>query len=86
MAWVVGVSNDFQGLLFTPSEGEEALSILLHDCAFLFGPFEVFSDLDTEELEAVYLLRCRLIDVDRGVFAPLFPVVHDQLLGLHTVG
>ena len=50
--------------------GEEALSRLLYDCARVFGPFYVFCDLDTEKLEAVYLLHCRPVDVDGGMLAP----------------
>ena len=72
--------------LFNPPEAEEALSRLLHDCACVFGPFEVFNDLYTEEIEAVYVLQCRSVNVEGGVHAPpLFPVVHNQLLLLADV-
>ena len=33
-----------------------------------------------EELEALHLLHCDTVDVDRGVLPLLFPEVHDQLL------
>jgi hypothetical protein len=35
----------------------------------VFGPFKVFSDLDTEEL--LNLLDCSPVDVDGGVLAPI---------------
>ena len=38
--------------------------------------------MDTEELEALYLLHYSPIDVDGSVLAPPFCVVHNQLLYL----
>jgi hypothetical protein len=35
--------------------------------------------VDTEELEAVDPLHYSPIDLDRGIFGPPFPVVHDKL-------
>ena len=41
--------------------------------------------MDTEELEALNLLHYNSVDVDVGVLAPPFPVVHDQLLCLADI-
>ena len=38
--------------------------------------------MDAEELEALNPLHCGPVDVDGVVYPPMFPVVHDQLLGL----
>ena len=41
--------------------------------------------METEELEALDPLHYSPVDENGGVFGPLFPVVHDQLLGLADV-
>ena len=41
--------------------------------------------MDTEELEALDPLHYSPVDVDGRVLAPLFPVVHNQLLCLADV-
>ena len=43
-------------------------------------PFQIVSDVYAEDLEALHLLHCSTVDVDRGVLPLLFPEVHDQLL------
>ena len=44
------------------------------------GPFQIVSDVYTEDLEAFHLLHCVPVDVDGGVLPLLSPEVHDQLL------
>jgi hypothetical protein len=61
--------------------GEEVSPCLFHDCSGVRGPCKVFSDVDTEELEALlHYVSVNLV----GVCTPtlMFPVVHNQLLGL----
>ena len=53
---------------------------LLHHTVCVGGPFQVVSDIYTEELEAFHLLNCGPVDVDMGVLPLLFPEVHNQLL------
>jgi hypothetical protein len=42
------------------------------------GPFQVVSDVHTEELQAFDPLHCDPINVDGGVLSLLSPVVHNQ--------
>ena len=44
------------------------------------GPFQIVSDVYTEEIEAFHFLHCGPVDVDRGVLPLLFPEVDNQLL------
>jgi hypothetical protein len=60
---------------FQPTEGEAALSCFLHNCVCVCGTFEVLSDLDTEEPEALDLLHCSPVDVDG--LTPMLGIVHD---------
>jgi hypothetical protein len=49
------------------------------------GPFQFVSDVYAEELEALHLLQCGPIDVDRGVLPLLFPEVHNHLFSFVDV-
>ena len=58
---------------------------LLHHTACVGGPFQFVSDVYAEDLEAVHLLHCDPIDVDRGVLPQLFPEIHDHLFSFVDV-
>ncbi len=49
------------------------------------GPCEILSDVNAEELKAVYPLHRCLVDGDGCVFSALSPEIHYQLLGLVDV-
>ncbi len=68
-----------------PSQEEEALMWLLQHCVCVSGPCEILSDVNAEELKAVYPLHRCLVDADGCVFSALSPEVHHQLLGLVDV-
>ena len=46
---------------------------LLHHTVCVGGPFQIISDVYTEELEAFHTLHCSPVDVDRGVLPLLSP-------------
>ena len=56
-----------QAKFLQPPEVEEVLLHLLHHTACAGGPFQIVSDVYSEELEAFHLLICGPIDVDSGV-------------------
>ncbi len=60
---------------------EEALMCLLQHCICVSGPCEILSDVNAEELKAVYPLHRCLVDGDGCVS----PEIHHQLLGLVDV-
>ena len=60
-----------------PPEVEELL-LRLHHAVCVVGPFQIFSDVYAEELEAFHLLHCGPVDVDGGVLSLLSPEFHDQ--------
>ncbi len=68
-----------------PSQEEEALMWLLQHCICVSGPCEIISDVNAEELKAVYPLHRCLVDGDGCVFSALSPEIHHQLLGLVDV-
>ncbi len=68
-----------------PSPEEEALVCLLQHCICVSRPCEILSDVNAEELKAVYPLHRCLVDGDGCVFSALSPVIHHQLLGLVDV-
>ena len=49
------------------------------------GPFQIVSDVYTEELESFHLLRCGPDYVDEGMLPLLSPEVKDQLLNFVDV-
>ncbi len=64
-----------------PSQEEEALMCLLQHCICVSRPCEILSDVNAEELKAVYpLYRCL---VNGCVFSALSPIIHH--LGLVDV-
>ncbi len=65
-----------------PSQEEEALMCLLQHCICVSRPCEILSDVNAEELKAVYLLHRCPVDGDGCVFSALSPEIHHQLLGL----
>ncbi len=64
------------------SQEEEALMCLLQHCICVSRPCEILSDVNAEELKAVYPLHRCLVDDDGCVFSALSPEIHHQLLGL----
>ncbi len=58
---------------------------LLQHCICVSGPCEILSDVNAEELKAVYPLHRCLVDGDGCVFSALSPEIHHQLLGLVDV-
>ncbi len=76
-----------------PSQEEEALMCLFQNCICVNRPSEIFSDVNAEELKAVYPLHRCLVDGDVCVcvcvcvcvFSALSPKIHHQLLGLVDV-
>ncbi len=52
-----------------PSQEEEALMCLLQHCICVSGPCEILSDVNAEELKAVYPLHRCLVDGDGCVFS-----------------
>ncbi len=71
--------------LSQPSQEEEALMCLLQHCICVSGPCEILSDVNAEELKAVYPLHRCIVDGDGCVFSALSPEIHHQLLGLVDV-
>ena len=69
-----------QDTYIQPPEVEDVLLHLLRHTVCVGGPFQIVSDVYTEELEAFHLLHCVPVDVDGGVLTLLSPEVHDQLL------
>ncbi len=67
------------------SQEEEALMCLLQHCICVSGPCEILSDVNAEELKAVYPLHRCFVDGDWCVFSALSPEIHHQLLGLVDV-
>ncbi len=65
-----------------PSQEEETLMCLLQHCVCVSRPCEILSDVNAEELKAVYPLHRCLVDSDGCVFCALSPEIHHQLLGL----
>ncbi len=59
-----------------PSQEEEALMCLLQHCICVSGPCEILSDVNAEELKAVYPLHRCLVDGDGCVFSALSPEIH----------
>ncbi len=57
-----------------PSQEEEALMCLLQHCIFVSRPCEILSDVNAEELKAVYPLHRCLVDGDGCVFSALSPL------------
>ena len=45
----------------------------------------ILNDVDTAELEGIDPLHCGPIEVNGAVHLPMFPEVHDQLLGLADI-
>lgn len=83
----VKCSEDFGAhpkLLQAPKK-KEALVCLLQHCNCVNIPCEVLSDVDPQELEAVYPLHRCPVDGDRAVFFVLFPKIHYQFLGFFNV-
>ncbi len=68
-----------------PSQEEEALMCLLQHCICVSRSCEILSDVNAEELKAVYLLHRCLVDGEGCVFSALSPEIHPQLLGLVDV-
>ncbi len=68
-----------------PSQEEEALMCLLQHCICVSRPCEILSDVNAEELKAVYSLHRCLVDGDGCVFSALSPEIAHQLLGLVDV-
>ncbi len=58
-------------------------SSALHLC--VSGPCEILSDVNVEELKAVYPLHRCLVDGDGCVFSAPSPEIQHQLLGLVDV-
>ena len=69
-----------QAEFLQPPEVEEALLPLLHHTVCVGGPFQIFSDVSAEELEAFHFLHCIPVNVDGGMLLFLSPEVHDQHL------
>ncbi len=65
-----------------PSQEEEMLMCLLQHCICMSRPCEILSDVNAEELKAVYPLHRGLFDGDVCVISALSPEIHHQLLGL----
>jgi hypothetical protein len=63
-----------------PPEVDEGLLCFLHYIVCVGGPFQIVSDVYTEELEDYHLLHCSPADVDTDVLSLLSPEIHDQLL------
>ncbi len=68
-----------------PSQEEEVLMYLLQHCVCVSRPCEILSDVNAEELKAVYPLHRCLVDGDGCVYSALSPEIHHQLLGLVDV-
>ncbi len=59
-----------------PSQEEVALLCLLQHCVCVSGPCEILSDVNAEELKAVYPLHRCLVDGEGGVFSPVSQGAH----------
>ncbi len=62
-----------------PSQEEEVLMCLLQHCICVIRPCEILSDVNAEELKAVYPLHRCLVDGDECVFSALSPEIRHQL-------
>ncbi len=58
---------------------------LLQHCICVSRQCEILSDVNAEELKAVYPLHRCLVDGDGCVFSARSPEIHHQLLGLVDV-
>ncbi len=66
------------GACSKPSQDEKALMCLLQHCICVSRPCEILSDVNAEELKAVYPLHRCLVDGDGCVFSALSPEIHHQ--------